>query len=184
VTARSRHGFTLFELIVVLALLLLLAALILPSLSAFRGDTRQRAVADTIRGELAVARARAMEEGRPYRVSLSEDGSRIRRAPDDTNFEQAAALDGASGSSPAVDYAFEHVTAFVMPAPDGTQSQSMNGWVTVATVQPDGTCREDTALLVLKEEDRAGLYIRVRGLTSGSRVVPNDGTNGTPGGGR
>ena len=172
--ARSRRrGFTLFELIVVIALLLLMAAVLIPSLGAFRGDSRQRAAADSIRGELAVARARAMEEGRPYRVSLSDDGTRIRRAPDDQNFEQAMASDTASGSATAVDYKFEDVTASVVADQDGNAGVASNGWVTVATVQPDGTCREDTALLVLKEEDRAGLYIRVRGLTGSSRVVPN-----------
>jgi type II secretion system protein H len=181
VTARPRHGFTLFELIVVITLMLLLAAVLIPSLSSFRGDTRQRAAADTIRGELAVARARAMEEGKPYRVAIRDDGTRIRRAPDDANFEQAIASDSASGSASVVDYAFENVTATVVAEQDGTIPQALNGWVTVATVQPDGTCREDTALLVLKENDLPGLYIRVRGLTSSSRVVPNNGANGSNG---
>lgn len=178
-TARSRRrGFTLFELIVVMALLLLLAAVVIPSLGAFRGDTRMRAAADVIRGELAVARARAMEEGRPYRIALSADGARIRRAPDGPDFEQVSGLDHASGSSPAVDYPLDQVTAQVVAEQDGMTPPTANGWVTIATVQPDGTCREDTALIVIKEEDRAGFYVRVRGLTSSSRVVPNANANG------
>src|SRR3954470_15195895 len=102
----ARRGFTLFELIVVMTLLLLLAAIILPSVGAFRGDTRQRAGADSIRGELATARARALDEGRPYRVAISQGGRRIRRAPDGPDFAQASAFGHPDGSAASVDYEF------------------------------------------------------------------------------
>lgn len=181
-TARPRRrGFTLFELIVVMALLVLLAAVVIPSLSAFRGDTRQRAAADVIRGELAVARARAMEEGKPYRVALSQDGTRIRRAPDGPDFDTVSAAGNASGSASAVDYPFDHVTAQVVAEQDGMAPATSGNWVTVATVQPDGSCREDTALIVISEEDRPGLHLRVRGLTGSSRVVSGAGANGAGG---
>ena len=180
-TAR-RRGFTLFELIIVMALLLLLAALVLPSLGAFRGDTRQRAAADVIRGELAVARSRAMEEGRPYRVALSEDATRIRRAPDGTDFAQTSASDHASGSAAAVDYAFDFVTAHLVADGDVQPPVAENGWQTVVTALPNGTCREDTALIGLKEDGNQGMYIRVRGLTGGTRLLPNTGTPPTSGG--
>jgi prepilin-type N-terminal cleavage/methylation domain-containing protein len=174
-TARTaRSGYTLFELVVVMAILLLLAAVILPSVGAFRGDTRQRAGADTIRGEMAVARARAMEENRPYRVAISQDGKRIRRAPDGADFAQVSGFSRADGSAAAVDYPFEHVTAEVRAEQD-LPPEAVDGWVTIATVQPDGTCREDTALVVITEPDNGSLKVRVRGLTAASRVVPNSG---------
>lgn len=178
-TARTaRRGYTLFELIVVLAILLLLAVAVLPSIGAFRGDTRQRAAADAIRGELAVARARAREEGKPYRVALSPDGLRIRRAPDAADFEQTPAADQSSGSAAAVDYPFDSVTAAVVADGAAPAPVSENGWVTIATVQPDGTCREDTALVSVKDGDQPPLYIRVRGLTAASRIVPSSSVNG------
>jgi prepilin-type N-terminal cleavage/methylation domain-containing protein len=181
VSARPRRpGFTLFELIVVMALLLLLAAIVIPSLGAFRGDTRQRAASDIIRGELAVARARAMEEGKPYRVALSSDGSRIRRAPDGPDFEQMSAFDSPSGSAIAVDYPFDHVTAQVITEQDGMAPTENAGWVTIATVMPDGSCREETSLILITEEGRPGLHVRIRGLTGSSRVVPANG-NGAGG---
>ena len=92
-TRPPRRGFTLVEVIVVMAILILLAIIVLPSLGAFRGDTRSRAAGDVIRGELAVARARAKDEGKPYRVALSPDGRRLRRAPDAADFAQAPASD-------------------------------------------------------------------------------------------
>lgn len=172
-TTRSRRrGFTLVEVIVVMAILILLAIIVLPSLGAFRGDTRSRAAGDVIRGELAVARARAKDEGKPYRVALSPDGRRLRRAPDAADFAQAPASDQPDGSAVAVEYAFEHVAATVVAEGDAAVSAGEDGWVTLATLQPDGTCREVTNLVVVKEDGRAVLYLRLRGLTGSVRVVP------------
>lgn len=175
-TARTaRRGYTLFELIVVMTILVILAAVVLPSIGAFRGDSRQRAAADAIRGELAVARSRAMEEGRPYRIAVSQDGARLRRGPDGADFAQQTASDTAGGSSPAVDYPLDQVTASLIADGDAPAPEAADGWVTIATVQPDGTCREDTALIAVKDGDQTPLYVRVRGLTAASRLVPNGG---------
>lgn len=172
-THHARRGFTMFELIVVMALLLLLAAVILPSVGAFRGDTRQRAGADSIRGELAVARSRAMEEGRPYRVAISQDGKRIRRGPDTQDFAEVSAFGHPDSSASIVDFAFEYVTAEVIAEQTDMAPESVGGWITIATLQPDGTCREDSVLVLIKEENNGQIRVRVRGLTGSSRVVPN-----------
>lgn len=173
-TTRTRRAFTLFELVVVMAILLLLAAVILPSLGAFRGDTRHRAAADSLRGELAVARSRAMEENRPYRVAISDDGKRVRRAPDTAEFAQTPASPHADSTAAAVDFELEHVTAEVTSESD-LQPESVEGWVTVATLQPDGSCREDSALVLITEPNNGTVRVRVRGVTGSSRVVPNGG---------
>jgi type II secretion system protein H len=173
-----RRGYTLIELIAVMAILVLIAAVIIPSVAGFRGDSRPRAAADAIRGELAAARARAKEEGRPYRLALSQDGKRFRRAPDDENFGQAAAADASGGAFAAVDFAFEHVTASVVPEQDAPPPAPVDGWVTVATVLPDGTCREDTVLVSLKDEDGPALQLRVRGVTCRTSVVTNPSATG------
>jgi type II secretory pathway pseudopilin PulG len=181
VTARTtRRGYTLFELIVVMTLLIL-AGVLLPSLGAFRGVSRQRSASDTLRGELAVARAHAMEEGQPYRVAISEDGTRIRRAPDTppdgTDFSSTTTFDRSNPSATAVDYPFETpIKVEIVPDPNSavTPPVAVNGWITLATVQPDGTCLEDCTLLRITEDDLAPLHVRIRGLTSSSRVVPNN----------
>lgn len=176
-TARHhRRGFTVFELVVVIALLLLLAAVLMPSIGAFRGDSRQRGAADTIRAELSVARARAMEEGVPYRVALSKDKSRIRRAPDTPEFATAGAFGQPDSAARVVDYAFEGVTAEVIAEQADASPMEAEGWVTVAVVQPDGTCRDDYATVVISEEGNGAMYVRVRGITGASRVVPKGGT--------
>lgn len=167
----ERRAFTLIEVLLVITVLLIVAAVILPSIGAFRGDTRLRAAADSLRGELALARSRAMEEGRPYRVALSADKTRIRRAPDTAEFAQTGAADVPGASTVAVDYAFEYVTAEVV-GEDGGAPEPLDGWVTVVTVLPDGSCQETTALVVITEPGNGSLWVRVRGLTASSRVVP------------
>jgi type II secretion system protein H len=173
-----RTGFTLFEILVVLVLMLLLAAIILPSVGAFRGDSRQRAAVDQVRGELAAARGRAMEEGRPYRIAVNDTGTRLRRAPDGPDFASTGAFGYPDPFAISVEYEFEHVTASVLTEQQQTQPAEQDGWITVAVVQPDGTCRDDSALVLIKEEGNGTMRLRVRGLTGSSRVISPAEANG------
>lgn len=170
-TARSRRpAFTLIEVIVVIAILAILAAVLLPSLGAFRGDSRSRAAADVIRGELAAARGRAMTEARPYRVAIGANGTRIRRGPDGPEFAEAAAASSPDGNPTMVEYEFEHVTVELLSAPSA--AAAVDGWETVAVVLPDGTCLDDNVVVGVREGDHAPLRVHIRGLTGASRVLP------------
>ena len=55
-----RPGYTIFELVVVLAILLMLAAISLPSYEALYGNSKQRAAVDTVRTRIANARSKAV----------------------------------------------------------------------------------------------------------------------------
>jgi type II secretion system protein H len=185
VTAAARHrrtGYTLFELLVVLAILILLAVIVIPSTSSLYGGSRPKGAADQVRGELATARAYAMEEGQPYRVAVSADGTRIRRAPD-AEFDQGASAEHATTTARSVEYAFENVTAQVAVGSDNQPAPADaggGGWVTIAVVMPDGTCRDDgsgnTLVTVsLREvgmpENSPALQVLVQGVTGQVRVV-------------
>jgi prepilin-type N-terminal cleavage/methylation domain-containing protein len=189
-TRAARHGYTLFELLLVLAIIVILAIIVVPSVGAFRGDSRQQAGADMIRSELAYARARAKEEGRPYRVAFSTDHTRIRRAPDDSNFETTNASTEPGGTATAVEYSLGHVTAELVEDPTTNTPAPLanNGWVTLATVQPDGSCLENSALIAIKEHNEQGaLYMRMRGLTTSLRTIPSpfkSGSGAANGGGK
>jgi type II secretory pathway pseudopilin PulG len=169
---RAANGFTLVEVLLVIALLILIAGAILPSIAAFRGDSYHRAAADVVRSELAAARGRAMEEGVPYRLSVNKDGTRLRRAPDGPEFGTVAAASEPSGAAKAVDYAFERVTVTRSGEP-GTDFEADGDWTTFALVLPDGTCREDAVLLAVKEGSGGTMYVRVRGVTGSSKVLPS-----------
>ncbi|TMQ33677.1 MAG: prepilin-type N-terminal cleavage/methylation domain-containing protein [Planctomycetota bacterium] len=83
---RSRQGYTLFEVVLVLALLVLLAAITYPSLDAMYGDSKVTAAGDMVRGAWAEAQARAMDEGRAYRFAVIPNQGNYRVAPDSADF--------------------------------------------------------------------------------------------------
>lgn len=75
--SRGARGFTLLELIVVLAILGVVLAVAVPSLvSALRTDPRDRAVA-AVTGALAAARRTAVRSGDKARAGLAEGGGGI-----------------------------------------------------------------------------------------------------------
>ncbi|AWM41719.1 hypothetical protein GobsT_71870 [Gemmata obscuriglobus] len=169
-TAR-RRGFTLLEVLLVMAVLILLAAVILPGMNTVRGDSRQYAAVDAIRTELGAARSRAALENRPYRLAIDAAGNRLRRAPDGDDFAGAAATDHPDGASVAVDFEFERATAEILSDP--SSSVSPDGWQTIAVVLPAGTCLDDTLTIGVRDRDNPNAVVRVniRGLNATARIV-------------
>lgn len=68
---RSRRGFTLLELMLVMALLVAITALTIPTLSGPLDNHRLRQGADQVRSSWVRARATAMEKGRTYVFTYS-----------------------------------------------------------------------------------------------------------------
>src|SRR5580704_2382639 len=98
----SRQGYTIMELVVVLAILIILGSVIIPTLSSYYGNTRQKATADLIRARIVEGRAKAMEQGAWYRLALNSDKKRTRLAPDGgVNGTDFASLSASSDSETA-----------------------------------------------------------------------------------
>jgi Tfp pilus assembly protein FimT len=178
-THRHRPGLTLVELLVVLALLIILAAVTLPSFSGLRGNTDQQAAADLVRARVADARGRAMEFGTVYRLAVSADGTRLRLAPDGDDFASAPVDNPPAGASRASEDTLERATASVTtettdPEAVSAPSAGAGGWMTVATFLPDGTCRECNMLVQVSETGFPPITIRVRGITGDARIVRPD----------
>lgn len=172
-TRNPRPGVTLLELVVVLALLLILAAVIVPSFSGMQGNSKQRTAADAVKARLADARARAIETGQAYRVAVSSDGTRIRMGPDTANFSDQAADNPpqflSKSAENTLDTATVEVTTEEGNVPPAVDS---GGWITVATFKPDGTCREDRALVLVKQVVFPPIPIQVRGIVGIARTLP------------
>ncbi|HUR54374.1 MAG TPA: type II secretion system protein, partial [Gemmataceae bacterium] len=133
----ARRGFTLLEILVVLALFLILGAVVIPSISGMYGNTRQKVAADVLRARLADARALAMETGVPYRIAISGDNTKIRVAPDGLEFASTPA--GSGGTAKAIESTLEKATAEREIDPDEPPSAAdADGWQTIVTFLPDG----------------------------------------------
>ncbi len=170
----KRPGYTILELLVVLALIVILGAVIIPSLAGYYGNTKQRAATDLVRTRLAEARAKAMERGTPFRVAVNEDKTRLRVAPDGDDFEgMQADTDPPAYDAIATEDKIDGATLEVILDPDDDRPQTPGGWITVATMRPDGTSKEARASIVsIKQQDFPAIHVQVRGLTGQARTAP------------
>jgi prepilin-type N-terminal cleavage/methylation domain-containing protein len=175
-----RPGYTLLELLCVIAVLVILGAVILPSLDGMNRDTRVVAAADMARGWCSEARARAIDDGRTYQLFASPDGRRLRIAPDE--LEQAE--QPAGGQAPPALIREEPLPDAVtlVPMQTGDEQASAGGWLKLATFRPDGTCREPAVRFELLEPGVTGRVVTIRGMTGA--VTVNLATQSTQTGGR
>ena len=170
----ARPGYTLVEILAVLAVLVILASFLGPTLSGMNRDTRVKAAADTIRARANDARAAAVGGNKTYRLALSSNNLQLRIAPDDAAFDTQATTDGDDAEKPVVAVEAFPPGVTVRQIPTGAQVPVADGsgWVRVATFLPDGTCREDQVVLEVRELGVTPYWVRIRGLTGGTSVGP------------
>lgn len=87
---RRRHGFTLIEILAVVAILALMATFVAPNLGALR-ERRLRAEAQGLVAQLELARQRTIVTGVPHRIlfDLEEVGYRLEWLDEDANGDAA-----------------------------------------------------------------------------------------------
>jgi prepilin-type N-terminal cleavage/methylation domain-containing protein len=174
-TASSRRGYTLLELTLVLAILLVLAGLAWPGIQrTYRQHQLQTAVED-VRGHLAACRMKAIDTGLVYQFVYETGGRRYYVLP----FE---ADDGSSSAAPpSISGELGETLQFEDPegaAADGVPLPAVGrsagdllgagGLSTPILFSPDGTAT-DASFDVVDDE---GQYVRlsVRGLTAAVSV--------------
>jgi prepilin-type N-terminal cleavage/methylation domain-containing protein len=184
-----RSAYTLLEVLLVLVLLGVLAALAVPALDTMYSDVRARAAADTVRAAWSEAHSRAVNESRPYRFSLVLDQGNFRVAPDSPEYwgggEAPAATE--SANAPLVlDEAlpngvrFRAVETLMQDLPsDGDSSQPAgtvdpNSWSGTIIFLPDGTVRTEQENLEvgIRTPAAAPLVVRMRTLTGVITIRP------------
>jgi Tfp pilus assembly protein FimT len=170
------------ELMVVMAIVLILGAIVGPSLFAFWGNNRTKAAVDTVTARLADARGAALAQGRPYRMCVSPDGLSVRVCPDESEpaeefaTEQPATAIFEQNTLPA------GVLLTPMMTGAATAAADTDGWTTLVVFLPDGTCREDAEFEVTEPNNTQSIpqTIRVRAMTGVWTTNPTAaGTTGT-----
>ena len=91
-----RNGFTLIELVVVLALISIIAAIVLPRLDPFVPQRRLKSAARRLSGTISLAYAEAIAKNRTYRLyfELESDRYWITEVTDDEEDEETASAIG------------------------------------------------------------------------------------------
>lgn len=188
-TARKRRrGFTLLEVLLATAVLLMLTAVCYPSLRSSYGYYKLTGGIDSVRAAWAMARARAVEEGRPYRFSVEPNGSRFRVAPDRSDYWSGSTPDDdTQGKGLVLEQALPGGVLFSVngqpsaklpedkSAPGSEDKATFSGveWSTAVVFLPDGTAKDDLDILFEVRGTRAA-RVRLRGLTAAVTVQPVD----------
>lgn len=171
-----RKAFTLFEVILVMGLLVVTAALAIPVARSMYASARVTAAADTVRSHWSQARSRAIEERRAYRFSVKDGTGCFRVAPDSDEFwGDGQGEMGGPGQPLVLEGTLPETITFCQAdanrVPDGGEGGS---WRTVAVFQPDGTAREDV-IIAFGTAGQTPTLLRLRAATGDitSASLPN-----------
>jgi prepilin-type N-terminal cleavage/methylation domain-containing protein len=186
-----RRGFTLIELMVVMVVIIIMGAVLMPTITGFYGNSRQKATADMIQSRIREARAKAMETGTWYRLAISPDNRRIRLGPDCQDFDSLTPGDAHSPYAQVIEQEFEKGVTAEVTGSDKSQSSNAalyqsegasglgsaqsgqpSTWTTIMTFGPEGICREGLVTVSVKENDATPISIQVRGIVGSSSIVP------------
>ena len=181
-----RKGFTLIEMLLVLAIIVAIAALAAPAMRGLIHSARLRAAADTVRTEWTRAHVKAMKTGRiqVYRYELG--GAKYSVQPwiagDDaieSSTPMAAGFEVADETQDSANVGEGHElpegtmfvsgdaaaesrsTAIEQTAMDATQFESE--WSRPILFYPDGTTSD--AFVVVANENKVGIQVNLRGMT-------------------
>ena len=177
---RPRTAFTLLEMLMVIAVILILGAVLVPALVGMWSNNRTKAGADMAVARLADARGAAISHARPYRVSMlvTPDGlCQIRVAPDESEQAEQPAADEPVATLTRVDT----LPTGVVFTPKSEGTPHTDGWTTLVIFLPDGTCSEASEFWVEEpaHPDITPLIVRVRALTGVTTVNPSTAPGGS-----
>jgi Tfp pilus assembly protein FimT len=163
----NRRAFTLVEIILVVVIIMIVTAISIPVISSMLTDARSTAAGDMLRGRLAEARARAMEEGRPWRLAYIPGTGVLQIAPEESEdweqmgqdeIEKADLIRSMLPTDIVLGTTMEEIVSNTGSATPG------DGWETIAIYLPAGDARADHTAYFGK----TGFYPRrvvLRGVT-------------------
>jgi prepilin-type N-terminal cleavage/methylation domain-containing protein len=187
---RWSGGFTLMELLLVLAIMAAVGMMTWPSLRRSMADYRLRTAADTVRTEWCIARIEAMQSGEKYTFACGTERDRFAILPasegESAGSNESSPLDEASPPSGSTTSETSSSAEKVLPegiefrslsVDEKTDTSSGGGAATITTdaslsptvsFYPDGTTSD--ARLTLGNEQGRTVELTLRGLTGAVTV--------------
>jgi type II secretory pathway pseudopilin PulG len=179
-TQKRRSGTSLIEVVLVLAIVVVVAALAVPSIRGMYGSYKLNGAVDSVRSAWADARARAIEEGRPYRFAIEPEGSAFRVAPDHPDYWDGTnnvPQDDPNGAGLVLEKSLPGGVRFTvngegaMTEADDASNDSFeektvttSNWSPAVIFLPDGTAREDVKV-EFRVRGCKPASLQLRGLT-------------------
>lgn len=186
-TTRSRRAYTLLELLLVLAVLVIIAAIGYPMLDGMSAPYKVQGAVDATKAAWAQAHVHAMDEGRPYRFAVVPGRGNFRIGPDDDAYWSGGDPPDLNSDNPA--YVFEDTlptdVRFIFNGNGaGKTDESFEvgkvgsgQWVPVVVFLPDGTASDDVQITFDCAAARS-MTIQLRAITGTSTVLPQDHNSG------
>lgn len=170
-TRSPRQGFTLLELIIVLALILLITAIAYPNLMSMYSDMRVKTGADHLRARLTEARSHAIDEGRPYRFAIVPGQGGYRIAPESMEYwDDATQVDiGDAGTTPPLVLEDLMPNEIKFTVDEGSNLPIANGYGTLVIFNADGSCDVDVSIQIELDGSRP-IEMKIRALTGAVSV--------------
>lgn len=182
-----RRGLTLFEIILVLALMVVIAGVTMPVISNAVTRARLESAGEMVRAAWGKARLAAMQAGEAYVFRYEEGGSRYQIAQlaalsaegaaelnvlpslseDDEEYAEADMLRLSKNRLPT-EIVFAQGRVATVPQAVGPAMASQGGWSQPILFYPDGTTSD--AAVLLANADGETLRVTLRGLTGISRA--------------
>jgi type II secretory pathway pseudopilin PulG len=179
---RSRGAYTLLEITLVMAIMVILGALSFPSIDAMYDAVKVDGAADSVRAAWSEAQAHAINESRPYRFAVVPGKGNYRVAPDSSEFWSG----GTPPRGPDDQWIVREGSlpkGVVFPNPDGSTPavgredtvlpDGAGQWVPTALFLPTGTAEDDVDIPLRLEGARSAI-IHLRALTGVITVERGD----------
>ena len=187
-----RRGLTLFEILLVLALMVVIAGVVMPVISNSLANARLDSAGEMVRAAWGEARLAAMQNGEPYVFRYEQSGSRYQiaqlatltgenaeeantlppLAEDDEEYAEADMLRLSKNRLPTeIVFSKGQVAAVPQMAGPAVAPPEMGvegGWSQPIMFYPDGTASD--AAVLIANQDGETLRVSLRGLTGLSRA--------------
>lgn len=162
----KRSAYTLFELVLVLALVVIATSLTFPLAQALFADTHLTAASDMVRTAMLEARSRAVEEGRPFVFSVQQNTGNFQVGPLEMAVGSGAEAPFTSGEmgDQVNQGELPKDIVFCDPQVELQANPSPGEWRKIV-FQPDGATGEDLVEISFGKAGGSQMAVRLRGLT-------------------